>query len=222
MTCLERDEEAAKIKAGDDKEMLKHLTDKIKKYMYVGEMARSTFERSREHVHDMESLSTKSHLLKHAVDMHPNEELCTLKFGIKVLKYARKAFDRQIFESVAIEENRLHHHLLNSRSEYNRSAVPRLVCKLGDSTYKKYEKEMEEEKEKEEGLVTKIRSLVKERNKQRAQHQRKLPPNKRRKLDPEHSHPEGGEVYWGGAGWTLPQYTLPPPQIQRRMLRKEN
>ena len=114
--------------------------------MYVGETARSTFERSWEHVHDMESLSTKSHLLKHAVDMHPNEELCTLKFGIKVLKYARKAFDRQIFESVAIEENRLHHHLLNSRSEFNRSAVPRLVCKLGDSTYKKYEKEMVDQK----------------------------------------------------------------------------
>ena len=198
MNCLERDEEAAKIEAGEDKDMLKHLTGKIKKYMYVGETARSTFERSWEHVHDMKSLSTKSHMLKHAVDARPNEELSTLRFGIKVIKYARKAFDRQIFESVAIEENRLHHHLLNSRSEFNRSAVPRLVCKLGDNTYKKFEKEMEEEKEKEEGLVSKIRSLVKERNKLRAHHQRKLPPSKRRKLDPEHSHPVGGGSALGG------------------------
>ena len=88
-------------------------------------------------------------MLKHAVDKHATEELCTLKFGIKVPKYARSAFERQIFESVSIEENR-HHHLLNSRSEYNRSAVPRLTCKLGDKAYKKYEKEMEEEMEKEE------------------------------------------------------------------------
>ena len=47
-------------------------------------------------MHDFKNLSVKSHLLKHAVDKHQTEELNTLKFGIKVLKYTRSAFERQI------------------------------------------------------------------------------------------------------------------------------
>ena len=120
MTCYEKDEEAAKQEAGEDMDKLRMLKDKIRIHKYIGESARSIFERSWEHVHDFESLSIKSHLLKHAVDLHQEEELSTLKFGIKVLKYARSAFERQIYESVSIEENR-HHFLLNSRSEFNRS-----------------------------------------------------------------------------------------------------
>ena len=74
-------------------------------------------ERSFEHLTDFESLSTKSHMLKHAVEMHTKEELYTIKFGIRIIKTAKTSFERQIFESVEIQENR-HHHLLNSRSEY--------------------------------------------------------------------------------------------------------
>jgi hypothetical protein len=181
MTCYEKDEENAKKEAGEDMDKLKQLTSKIRVHKYIGESARSVFERSWEHMHDFENLSTKSHLLKHAVDQHQTVELCTLKFGIKVLKYARSAFERQIFESVSIEENR-HHFLLNSHSEYNRSAIPRLMCKLGDKSYKKYEKEVDNDLEKEEEQVGKIRELVKERNKLRAQNQRRMPPPKRRKL----------------------------------------
>ena len=82
-------------------------------------------------MNDFENLSVKSHLLKHALDLHQTTKFSTLKFGIKVIKYARSSFERQICESVTIEQNR-HHFLLNSRSEFNRSAVPRLMCKLGD------------------------------------------------------------------------------------------
>ena len=88
----------------------------------------------------------------------------------------------QIYEAVTIEENR-HHNLLNSRSEFNRSAVPRLTCKLGNKSYKKYEQEVDRNMEKEEGQITKIRELIKERNRTRVQNQRKLPPPKRRKLE---------------------------------------
>jgi hypothetical protein len=86
----ERDEEAAKQKAGDDQDKLRKLTGDIKVHKYIGETARSIFDRNWEHLHDFETLSTKRHILKHAVDKHQDEELCTLKFGIKVLKYARK------------------------------------------------------------------------------------------------------------------------------------
>jgi hypothetical protein len=133
MTCLERDTKLAEEQAGGDMNKLKRLKEQIKLYKYVGESARSLFERSWEHVADYRNLSTKSHMLKHAVEMHPEEELNDIKFGIKITKTAKTSFERQIFESVEIQENR-HHHLLNSRSEYNRCAVPRLMCKLGDRT----------------------------------------------------------------------------------------
>ena len=92
MTCYEKDEEAAKQEAGNDLEILRMVKDKIKIHKYIGETARSIFKRSWDHVHDFECLSTKSHLLKHAVDLHQSEELSTLRFGIKILKYARSAF----------------------------------------------------------------------------------------------------------------------------------
>ena len=51
-------------------------------------------------------------------------------------------------------------------------------------------------------MVNKIRDLVNERNKQRAQHQRKMPPPKRRKMDKNELEPS--HILQGGADWTLP------------------
>ena len=57
------------------KNKLKMLTDNIKIHKYIGETNRSVFEKSWEHLSDFENLSTKSHLLKHAVEMHGEEDL---------------------------------------------------------------------------------------------------------------------------------------------------
>ena len=78
------------------------------------------------------------------------------------------------------------HNLLNSRSEFNRCAVPRLMCELGDKTFKKHELEMKTDMTREEIQVSKIRDLIKERNRQRGQRhktQQKAPAAKRRKLN---------------------------------------
>ena len=107
------------------------LTEKIRIHKYIGETCSSIFQRSWEHLNDLENLSIKSHILKHAVEMHGHEELNTLKFGMKVIRYAKSSFERQILESVEIQEYR-HHHLLNYRSECNRCALPRMMCKLGE------------------------------------------------------------------------------------------
>jgi hypothetical protein len=50
MTCLERDTKLAEEQAGGDMTKLKRMKEKIKLYKYVGESARSLFERSWEHV----------------------------------------------------------------------------------------------------------------------------------------------------------------------------
>ena len=101
-------------------------------------------------------------MLKHAVEMHAQEQFDTLKFGIKGIRFTRSSFERQILESVDIQGNR-HHHLLNSRSEINRYGVPRLMCQLGDKNFKQYEKEMDSDMAREEEQISKIRELIKRR-----------------------------------------------------------
>ena len=47
------------------------------------------------------------------------------------LKISKSSFERQVNESVSIQSIRMGNYLLNSKSEYNRSAVPRLALKMG-------------------------------------------------------------------------------------------
>ena len=70
------------------------------------------------------------------------EELEKMKFGARIIKPARTAFNRQVCESVQIQENAARHEILNSKSEYNRCALPR----LGEVTVDKLEKMKNEEK----------------------------------------------------------------------------
>ena len=106
MTCQDKDTTEAEKMAGGDMKKLKELKEKIKLYKYVGETARSVYERSFEHLTDYENFSTKSHMLKHAVEMHDGEELDKIEFGIKIIKTAKTSFERQIFESVVIQTQR--------------------------------------------------------------------------------------------------------------------
>ena len=58
------------------------------------------------------------------------------RFGIRVLKFTKTSFERQILELVLIQENK-NQNLLNSKMEYNRCGVPRLTSKLGENVYKR-------------------------------------------------------------------------------------
>ena len=107
---------------------------------------------------DRDELKADSHMIKHFFDKHSTEDVEDMRFGAKILKQAKTAFNRQIGESVAIQSSK-NHHLLNSKSEYNRCALPRLTAKLGEVTLSSLEKEKREEKEKEEELRKKIRDL---------------------------------------------------------------
>ena len=92
------------------------------------------------------------------------EEFESMKFHMKTVRFTKTAFERQILESVCIQENR-HHNLLNSKSEYNRCSIPRITLKMGDNVYMD-KKELFEQK-KEENLLAKIRDLRKANNRQR-------------------------------------------------------
>jgi hypothetical protein len=152
-----------------------------KKYLYVGETCRSAYERGFEHLNDIKRLKPSSHMLKHLIDV---------EFRMEVLSFSCMAYERQIMEAVEIQLHRNDHHLLNSRAEFNRSAIPRLGLKLGDNEYKERKGEEREEEEREETILAKIRELKKKRNRERGSLRRaefrdrdKEPRKKKRKVD---------------------------------------
>ena len=122
-------------------------------------------------------------MLKHILEKHGEEEVENVDFGARVLRFARSAFDRQVIESVLIQEEREHHNILNSKSEYNRCSLPRLTAKLGENEWKKKLKEGEDEKEKEKRLERRILEMRKERNSNRKGEPTEVeqPPTKKRK-----------------------------------------
>ena len=47
---------------------------KIRRYVYIGETNRSAYERGLEHQSDIPSCKTSSHMLRHLIDVHEEEE----------------------------------------------------------------------------------------------------------------------------------------------------
>ena len=110
-------------------------------------------------------------------------------FRMKILGFSRSEYERQIKESVVIQNNR-RHTLLNNKSEFNRCSLPRLTVKLGEREINELAKENEEEMREEEALERVIKEMKIKSKKWRNyedvghsgfQHHRK----KRRRLDNE-------------------------------------
>ena len=143
--------------------------------------------------------------------------LVNIKFGIRTIVYCRTSFLRQITEACKIQEVRRRHVLLNSRAEYNRSAVPRLITKLGETEYEKFGKEKMMEKRQDEVVEEKIRKLRKANNVERRPQDHNVE-NKRRKL--ENSEYEEQKGCWGRPGEKKPEKRAgkkknPNPKIKR-------
>ena len=202
MTCMKKDETEIELKYEGDAREIREEKAKIRKHLYIGETSRSIYERALEHQGDVDQLKTSSHMLRHLIEMHGGEERSGVEFGVKVLRYTRSSFERQILESVLIQGNR-DHHILNSRSEFNRCAIPRLVTKLGDKELKLWREKDMEMQQTEERVEEQIRLLKKERNKVRAAPQRREPKPKRQKLDKEGE--ESPEVVQSRRDWTIPE-----------------
>ena len=95
---------------------------------YLGETSRTGFLRGGEHLDDLRCRRNKSPLWKHCMDQHEGKEV---GFSMEILRRHKSPLTRQIHESVAIE-NSSARFLMNSKSEYNGSKIPRLVVEVGD------------------------------------------------------------------------------------------
>ena len=140
----------------------------IRIHKYVGESARSAYERGLEHQVDLQRLEEDSHMLKHIARNHQDKRISEVEFGMRVISFTRSALERQVLESVKIQEERSKNLILNSKSEYSRCTIPRLTSKMGDVEYdKQRELEKREELEQEMNLRQEIKRRRKENCKDR-------------------------------------------------------
>ena len=133
-------------------------------FKYIGETSRSCYERGLEHLKDLEFKRPKSHLLRHAIEEHPELDPDSIKFKMKILSFHKSAFERQIREAVLITEF-AGPKLLNSKIEYNRSLIPQLSVKLGPNKSTSEDPEITKEK----SVIEKIKLKYKSENKRQVE-----------------------------------------------------
>ena len=98
--------------------------------IYVGETARSIYERGKEHWEAWKSRREDSHIYKHMELHHGGKE--DPNFVFKVVQFHRSALSRQVGEAVRIRRRGGEGGILNSRSEYSRCRITRLTLGKGD------------------------------------------------------------------------------------------
>ena len=139
--------------------------ERLKVALYVGESARTARERlngAGGHLEDYRENRDKSHMFKHWQDCHSGEK--RPEFGVKVIKSFTSCLMRQLWESVRIRRRSLEEgvQILNSKGEYSRCSLPRLVVEDSYKSDKKVEdpeKDLNESKDmKEEKKQTAAKS----------------------------------------------------------------
>ena len=98
--------------------------------LYVGESSRSIYERGGEHWADWRARKTSSHIAKHQEEAHCLGD--EPQFTMRIVKSYRSALSRQVGEAVRIRRRGGEGMILNSRAEYRRCVIPRLVLDRSD------------------------------------------------------------------------------------------
>ena len=137
---------------------------------YVGETARSLYERCREHLKDNMSNKTKSHMKEHYEESHGDEtekmddiDDMMKVYEVKILERYHSSLQRQIGEAVHIR--RTSGTLLNDKDEFNRCELPKLsVSKQHQKTMNSTrDREIEEETERFQEIRAETRSKRRDR-----------------------------------------------------------
>ena len=110
--------------------------------LYVGESSRSIQERASEHMGAARRGDSKSHMVRHQALEHKGEPP---DFHFKVVSYHRTALNRQIKEAVRIRRRGGATNILNSKSEFNRCQIPRLVVEEKDDETRELRLKFEEQ-----------------------------------------------------------------------------
>ena len=110
--------------------------------LYVGESSRTIQERASEHWGAAKRGDDRSHMVKHQTMEHGGKDP---RFMFKIVAAPRTALSRQIREAVRIRRRGGAGSILNSRSEFNRCYIPRLVVEEEEEEAKKLRLQREEQ-----------------------------------------------------------------------------
>ena len=113
--------ELTEVKAGDPS-------------LYVGESSRSIQERAGEHWSAARRGDEDNHMVRHQAMVHEGEKP---EFLFKVISTHRTALNRQIREAVRIRRRGGAGNILNSKAEFSRCHIPRLVVEIEDDEKRK-------------------------------------------------------------------------------------
>ena len=122
--------------------------------MYVGESSRSICERFREHVKDNKKNLETSHMTKHETLIHGDINNKPY-YDVRVKKFCKTPIERQVLEAVTIaaRANETGVYIMNSKSEFNRCTLPRIVMYSGDKSEEDTNKAGQNELNGEQGGV---------------------------------------------------------------------
>ena len=94
--------------------------------IYIGQTSRTGFERGKEQFDGLKKKNENNPLFKHVADKHNRN--AEVKFRMTVVKRHFSAFSRLIHKALRIERmSKLDVEILNSRGEFQRNVLPRLV-----------------------------------------------------------------------------------------------
>ena len=116
--------------------------------LYIGESSRSLFERTRNHWDDYQRGLETSHIRRHQDLLHGGDK--DPKFVMKAVSYHKSSLNRQIKEAVRIRRRGGEGSILNSKCEFNRCHIPRLI--LDPEDQRTSDPQDQEDKDLETGL----------------------------------------------------------------------
>jgi len=145
-------------------------------------------------------------MLKHVLLRHPGQDMSRIEFGMKVRKFCKSSFERQVLEAVIIQEERKEHFIMNFKSEYNRCSLPRLSTKFGEQEIKDLVQQQELDKKDEELLDNKIPEMRKHLNKTRLNPTKESGPKLKRRKVGNSDYISIGEI-WGKPDVSKPAKT---------------
>ena len=134
--------------------------------LYVGETSRSIEERAQEHWGAARRREEKSHMNKHQIMEHNGEQP---EFIFKLISSHKTALSRQIKEAVRIRRRGGASQILNSRSEFNRCHIPRLVVEEEDEDSREQRLKLEEQTRQEIAKIMEQDDITWEEKKKREQ-----------------------------------------------------
>ena len=103
---------------------------KGKEVEYIGESARTMYDRGNEHLNDLLTENKGKPLWEHVKEEHEGE-VRTSSFKMKLIKKNKSALQRQIREALEIEGSGAEV-VLNMKGEWNGSRIPRIRVEVGD------------------------------------------------------------------------------------------